>query len=113
MAGIGAVGFIIYLLVIVFIVIVPLWKIFVKAGKPGWAAIVPIYNIIVLLEVVRKPLWWIFMFLIPIVNIVFLIMMYDALSKAFGKDTGFTVGLILLSFIFFPILGYGSATYQK
>ena len=103
---------VIYLLVILVLLIIPMWKIYAKAGKPGWASIVPIYNVLVMLEIVQKPWWWIFMFCIPIVNIVFLIMMYDALSKAFGQSSGFTVGLILLSFIFLPILGYGSATYQ-
>ncbi len=96
----------------VFLYIVPLWKIFVKAGKPGWACIVPIYNIIVLLEVVRKPLWWIVMFIIPIVNIVFCILTYLELAKAFGKSAGFGIGILFLPFIFLPILGYGKAEYQ-
>jgi hypothetical protein len=104
---------ILYLLAVVFLCIVPMWKIFTKAGQPGWACLVPIYNLIVLLQVVRKPLWWIVMILIvPIANIIFLILTFNELSKAFGKDAGFTVGLIFLPIIFFPILGYGSAQYQ-
>ncbi len=104
--------FVLLLLVIVFLVIVPQWKIYAKAGQPGWAILVPIYNIIVLLEIVRKPLWWIIMFFIPLVNVVFMIMTYNELSKAFGKGTGTTLGLLFLPIIFVPILGYGSAEYQ-
>ena len=88
------------------------WKIFSKAGEPGWAAIIPIYNAIIFFKIIGKPWWWIFMYLIPIVNIVFAIWTVNMLSKSFGKDEGFTVGLILLGFIFIPILGYGSAQYQ-
>jgi hypothetical protein len=88
-----------------------LWIIYTKAGKPGWAAIVPIYNIIVLLEITGRPWWWIFMFFIPIANIVFQIMTYNSLSRSFGKDEGFTVGLVLLGFVFFPILAFGDARY--
>lgn len=100
----------VYLAFIVFLIAAQ-WKIFEKAGKPGWACIIPIYNIIVTLEIVKKPTWWILMFLVPIANIVFAIMIANALSKAFGKDTGFTVGLIFLPFVFYPILGFGDAKY--
>lgn len=99
-------------LAIVVIVIAGLWKVFVKAGKPGWAAIVPIYNIIVILEIVGKPLWWILLFLIPIVNLVMAILVCIELAKCFGKGAGFGIGLALLGFIFFPILGFSDAQYQ-
>ncbi|WP_018628347.1 DUF5684 domain-containing protein [Niabella aurantiaca] len=99
-----------YLIVIV-IMIIALWKIFEKAGQPGWAAIIPIYNLYILLKIVGKPSWWILLMLIPLVNIVFSIWTANMLSKSFGKDEGFTVGLVLLSFVFYPILGFGSARY--
>ncbi len=85
--------------------------IFKKAGKPTWAAFVPIYNLIVLLEVVGRPVWWIILFLIPIVNIVIFIIVMNDLSKSFGHGAGFTVGLIFLSWIFMMILGFGSSQY--
>jgi len=100
----------IYLAIIV-TVIISMWKLYEKANKPGWASIVPIYNIIVLLEIVRKPLWWIALLLIPIANIVFLILIYIELAKVFGKDPAFAVGLILLSPVFIGILGFGDAKY--
>jgi Family of unknown function (DUF5684) len=104
-------GVILLYLAIIIFMIASMWKIYAKAGKPGWAAIVPIYNLIVLFEIVGKPWWWLFLCLIPGVNIIFLIWTYNLLSKSFGKDVGFTIGLIFLSFVFFPILGFGSAKY--
>jgi hypothetical protein len=102
---------IVYLIVLV-VLIAALWKIFTKAGKPGWAAIVPIYNGIVLLEIIGRPLWWIVLLLIPFVNIVIAFITSLDLAKSFGKGTGFGLGLIFLGPIFLPILGFGSARYQ-
>ena len=93
------------------LVIISTWKIYEKAGKPGWACIIPIYNFIVLLEIVGKPWWWLLLYLIPIVNIVLAVWVINLLSKSFGKTEGFTIGLIFLGFIFFPILGLGEAQY--
>lgn len=104
-------GVIIYLAIIV-LLIVSLWKIYTKASKPGWACIIPIYNILVELEIIGKPWWWILLLLIPGVNLVFAIWMTNLLSKSFGKSEGFTIGLLFLPFIFYPILGLGDATYQ-
>jgi hypothetical protein len=93
------------------LVIVAEWMIYEKAGKPGWACIVPIYNTLVLLEIVGKPWWWLLLIMIPGINIIFTIWVINLLSKSFGKDEGFTVGLILLSVVFFPLLGFGSSKY--
>ncbi len=109
-AGLGVGMLIVYLVIIAFMIIC-FWKVFEKAGKPGWAAIVPIYNIIVLLEVVGKPVWWIILMLIPCVNIVVAIIVYLELAKVFGKSAGFGVGLILLGIVFLPILAFGDAEY--
>jgi hypothetical protein len=98
-------------LALIVLCIAGMWKVFTKAGKPGWAAIVPIYNIIILLEIAGKPLWWVIMFFIPCVGIVFAILVGIEVAKAFGKSAGFGVGLALLSFIFYPILGFGDAKY--
>jgi hypothetical protein len=100
----------VYIAVIV-LMIVGMWKVFAKAGKPGWAAIIPFYNMYVLLEIVGKPVWWLIMFFIPIANIVFLILTYVALAPRFGKSAGFAVGLIFLPFVFFPIMGFDSSQY--
>tara|TARA_B100001175_G_C18956281_1_gene378368 strand:- start:91 stop:438 length:348 start_codon:yes stop_codon:yes gene_type:complete len=97
---------------IIILIIISQWKIFTKANKPGWASLIPIYNGLVLLQIIGKPWWWLLLFLIPIVNLVFAIWMTNLLSKSFGKDEGFTIGLILLPIIFLPILGLGSAEYS-
>lgn len=105
----GSLGLVYFALIV--LMIIAWWKIFTKAGKPGWAAIVPIYNIIVLCEIVGRPVWWVILFLIPCVNIVAHIMLSLDLAKSFGKDVGFAVGLIIFPYIFGLILGFGSATY--
>ena len=89
-----------------------MWKVFEKAGKPGWASIIPIYNAIVILDIASKPIWWILLYLIPIVNIVVSIKVTHNLSKNFGHDVGFTLGLIFLPFIFWPILAFGDSQYR-
>jgi hypothetical protein len=109
-SGGGAIIVLIYIAVIVF-EIAALWLVFAKAGRPGWAAIIPFYNYYVLLKLVGRPGWWLILYFIPIVNIVIWIIVAIDLSKSFGKTSGFAVGLILLAFIFIPILGFGSARY--
>ena len=89
-----------------------LWMVFKKAGRPGWAAIIPFYNYYVMLKIVGRPGWWLILFFIPIVVIVIAIIVLHDLSKSFGKGVGFTIGLVLLSFIFVPILGFGAAQYR-
>ena len=98
-------------LLVAVLVIAGMWKVFTKAGKPGWAAIIPIYNVIVLLQIAGKPLWWIVLLFIPIVNIVIAVMVMISVAKAFGKGTGFALGLLFLSPIFIPILGFSDAQY--
>jgi len=83
------------------------WKIFEKAGKPGWAGFIPIYNTIILLEIVGRPWWYLFMFFIPIYGWFILpIIVTHEFSKSFGKDIGFTLGLLFLPFIFLPIMAF-------
>jgi Family of unknown function (DUF5684) len=110
--GMLAVFWIAYL-VILLIMVVSLWKIFTKAGKPGWAALIPIYNLVVLLQMVRRPVWWVLLMLVPLVNIVVLIVVYDDVAKAFGRGVGTTLLLILLPFIGWPMLAFGSAKYTQ
>ena len=86
-------------------------KTFVKANQPGWASLIPIYNMYIMLVIAGKPAWWIILMLIPIVNIVVAIIALIAFAQKFGKGAGFGLGLALLGFIFFPILGFGSARY--
>ena len=98
-------------LAVVILGIISMWKVFSKAGQPGWASIIPIYNTYILLKIGGKPWWWLLLFLVPIANIVVAIWMINMVSKSFGKTEAFTVGLILLPFIFWPILAFGDAKY--
>lgn len=111
-AGIVGLLFTLIWLAILVLVIAGMWKVFVKAGKPGWACLIPIYNVIVLLEIAGKPLWWIILFFIPLVNFVVLILVSIAVAEKFGKGAGFGLGLAFLPMIFFPVLGFGDAHYQ-
>jgi uncharacterized membrane protein YhaH (DUF805 family) len=109
--GIGLIGGLLYVVVMV-VVIAGMWKVFVKAGKPGWACLVPFYNLWVLVEIAGKPALWFVLCLIPFVNLIIFILLSIEIAKKFGKGTGFGIGLGLLSPIFFPILGFGDARYQ-
>ena len=111
-ALLGGVGLLIWLAVVV-LMVAALWKIFEKAGEPGWAAIVPLYNLIILLKIIGKPLWWIVLFVVPCVNIVAAVLLAVELAKAFGKGIGFAIGMVLVPFVFYPVLGFGSAEYRR
>lgn len=93
------------------LVVAGYWKTFEKAGEPGWKAIIPIYNVYVLLRIVGRPGWWLILMLIPFVNIVIAVIVANDLSASFGKGLGFTIGLVLLTPIFAIILGFGDARY--
>ena len=102
----------IFWLAVTILMIAACWKIFTKAGQPGWAAIIPIYNWYILCKIVGRPGWWVILFFIPFINFIIGIIVCIDLAKSFGKGVGFAIGLILLGIIFFPILGFGSAQYQ-
>ena len=109
-------GFLIIYTVICFVLgllmMISYYKIFHKAGREdAWAAFIPIYNTIVLLDIIKRPWWQIFMYLIPFYGIYLAIVDINRLSKFFGKTEGFTVGILFLPMIFLPILGFGSAQY--
>ena len=91
--------------------IISMWRIFKKAGQPGWAAIIPFYNIIVWLKIISKPAWWLILLFIPFINIVILIWMINLLAKKFERKIGFTFGLIFLSVFFYPILAFKDYKY--
>lgn len=110
--GFGAIfGFLVFIWIICIAIgvfsLVCNWKVYKKAGKNGWEAIIPIYNIIVLLEITNLPMWYIVLFLIPIGNIVALFLIYIELAKKFGQSTGFGIGLVFLNPIFMAILAFG------
>jgi hypothetical protein len=101
---------VVYLIVLVFEA-AALWNLFTKAGRPGWTSIVPIYNAYVLLKIAGRSGWWLLAYFIPIVDLVPIILLVAGLARNFGKGKGFAVGLLFLSPVFLPVLGFGSATY--
>jgi hypothetical protein len=109
-SGGAFIGLVLYLAFIAF-EIAGLWMLFTKAGRPGWGAIIPVYNIYLMCKIAGRPGWWVVLSFIPLVNIVIGIIVAIDIAKAFGKDALFGVGLAILSFIFAPILGFGKATY--
>src|SRR5437588_11938477 len=100
-------------LLIALLLIVAMWKVFTKAGQPGWASIIPIYNLYIWCKIVGRPGWWIILMLIPFVNFIIGIILSIDLAKSFGNGVGFGLGLAFLGIIFFPILGFGSSQYQS
>ena len=107
--AIAAMGlfFLVLFMALSILMIISLWKIFKKAGKPGWASIVPIYNIYIMCEIAEKEWWYVLLSCVPFVNIYAMIVLYNGMAKRFGKSGGFVAGMILLPVIFFPMLAFG------
>ncbi len=100
-------------LILAVIAVIALWATFTKAGRPGWGAIIPFYNLYLLAKIAGRPGWWVILFFIPIVNIVITLLISLDVARAFGKSTVFgVVGLWLFSVIGYLIVGFGSARYQ-
>ncbi len=106
-------GWFINLLTFVFYVgvVVGQWKLFEKAGQAGWKALIPFYNIFILLKIIGRPGWWLLLFLIPFVNFVIAFIVSNDVAKSFGKGLAYAIGLFLLGVIFYPLLGFSDAKY--
>jgi uncharacterized membrane protein YoaK (UPF0700 family) len=109
--GPSVIGIIFSLAIFAFI-IASMWRVFTKAGHPGWASIVPIYNIYIMTQIAGRPGWWVVLAIIPCVSIIAMFVLSIDIARAFGRGVGFGVGLALLGFIFYPILAFGDATFQ-
>lgn len=96
--------------ILVILLIASMWKIFTKAGQPGWAAVVPFYNAYVMQEIVGRETWWlaVYFFLGPVWAIVISL----DLAKSFGKEMLWGLGLIVFPYVFYPLLGFGDAQYK-
>ena len=95
------------------VVMVGMWKVFEKAGQPGWAAIVPIYNQYILTcEIAKKEILWFILMFIPVANLVAAVMVSIEVARKFGKTEAYGIGLAFLGFIFYPMLGFSDARYR-
>lgn len=102
---------ILLILIVILLPVLSFWFLYNKANEPGWASIIPIYSTLVWLKIIGKPWYWLLLFCVPYLNFVFLIWAVNLTSKSFGKSEGYTVGLILLPLIFWPLLAFGSSKY--
>jgi len=109
--GAAAVALLVPLLIAV-VAIAGMWKTFTKANQPGWGAIIPIYNVYLMLKIGNNEWWWLLVFFIPLANLYAAYKTVAGVSRAFGQGIGFALGLWFLGFIFFPLLGFGSYSYQ-
>ena len=110
----GAAGGVLWVIYVIFIVMViaGLWKTFVKAGEPGWGAIIPFYNIYLMLKIAGRPGWWLILYFIPIVNVIIQLIVAIDIAKNFGHGAGFGVLLWILAPIMYLVLGFGSDEYR-
>jgi len=107
-------GFIVLIyLAVAILLVASSWIIYTKADQPGWAVFIPVYDLIILLRVIQKPWWWIILFIIPPVTIIIYILILHALSLKFGQNVWFTLGLLFLPVIFFPVLAFGDYRYMN
>ena len=97
-------------LVVCLTILAGIWKVFTKAGQPGWGAIVPIYNTYLMTKIAQRPAWWLILMFIPVVNIIVHVVLSMDIARHFGKGAGFGVGLAC--FVFYPIIGFGGAQYD-
>ena len=100
-------------LALALLVVVSTWKVFEKAGEPGWASLIPIYNVYVMLKIGNNPGWYLVLLLVPVVNLFVTGKLFVDLARSFGKGIGWGLGLWILPFVFFPMLGFGGANYRS
>jgi hypothetical protein len=105
-------GFVIALMAVVVLMIASMWRIFSKAGAPGWKALIPVYGAVVFQRIVGRPGWWALLMFVPVVNVLISLVECFDLARVYGKGAGYAIGLILLGPIFFMALAFGSAVYE-
>ncbi len=106
------IGFALFYFGLLALILASAWKLYAKTGRPGWNGIVPIYNLVVLLQIVGRPVWWIIGLFIPVLNIIVPFIVAMDLARSFGKSAAYGVGLALLGIVFVPMLAFGDAEYQ-
>jgi len=112
-SGAGDIVLFLLNLLIAGIQIAGMWMVFEKADHAGWKAIIPIYNLYVMLQIGENPWWWLVLLLVPIVNIYALYKIHAGVARAFGRGIGFGLGLAFLGILFFPLLGFGDYQYRE
>ncbi|HAM36630.1 MAG TPA: signal peptidase I [Elusimicrobia bacterium] len=106
-----AVFFLLVCLAVAILTIAGTWQVFVKAGKPGWGCLIPIYNLYLMIKIAGRPGWWLILACIPLINLIVLFILPFDIARNFGRSASFGLGLLLLPFVFYPVLGLGDAQY--
>lgn len=112
-SGAGDIVLLLFNLLIAGVQIAGMWMVFAKADHAGWKAIIPIYNLYVMLRIGENAWWWLVLLLIPIVNVYALYKIHAGVARAFGRGIGFGLGLTFLGVLFFPLLGFGDYQYRR
>jgi hypothetical protein len=108
----GGLAVLLFQLLLIVLQLAGMWAVFAKADRPGWAALVPIYNLYMMLRIGENAWWWLLVLIVPIVNIYALYKIHAGVARAFGRGIGFGLGLAFLGVVFFPILGFGDYRYR-
>jgi len=125
--GAGAAVMFLFMIAFYVLIVIGLWKTFIKAGHPGWAAIIPFYNIYIWVQIAGRPTWWFWVILvgallgwIPIIGWILIIAIWVMslflaldVAKNFGQGTGFGILLWLFSGIMYLVLGFGNYQYKQ
>jgi hypothetical protein len=109
----GSIVLLLFQLLIAVIQIAGMWMVFEKADHAGWKAIIPIYNLYVMLQIGENAWWWLVLLLVPILNIYVLYKIHAGVARAFGRGIGFGLGLAFLPVLFFPLMGFGDYQYRR
>jgi len=104
-------GFTLFQIILIALVVAGMWRVFQKAGRHGWESIIPIYNLFIIQRIIGKPWWWVLLMLVPFLGLIWQIWSINLLAKSFGKNEGYTIGIVLLPFIFWPLLRFGNAQF--
>jgi hypothetical protein len=105
--------FLAFVAVFLLVIVASMARVFRKAGRSGWAALVPIYNLIVLLEIAGKPVWWVAFTPVPVVNLVLGARLGIGLADRFNRGRLFGLGLFFLAPLFLPVLAYSNLRYRQ
>ena len=111
LGGAAATVILLFQLALVGVQVAGMWTVFSKAGHAGWKAIIPIYNLYVMLQIGENRWWWLLLLVVPVVNLYAVYKIHAGVARAFGRGIGFGLGLAFLGILFFPLMGFGDYQY--
>ncbi|GGK84344.1 DUF5684 domain-containing protein [Haloarcula sebkhae] len=112
-APVGSAVVLLFLFVLIAVRTAGMWAVFSKSGHAGWKAIIPIYNLYVMLQIGEQAWWWLLLTFVPVVNLYAVYKIHAGVARAFGRGIGFGLGLAFLDVLFFPLVGFGDYQYHS